>query len=136
MKYIKSFAIMVVLFSCSSQMDNNLTEKQLIDSSKTEISQDKSYIEKFSNGKIKVSGEIVKGKREGKWFSYFENGTKQSEHNYLNGKLHGNMDVFSLNGKLLYQGFYLHGKQHGKWIYYERSSKENKEVWYENGVKK
>ena len=50
MKYIKSFTIMVVLFSCSSQMDNNLTEKQLIDSSKTEISQDKSYIEKFSNG--------------------------------------------------------------------------------------
>ena len=91
------------------------------------------FIRKHANGNIKISGAILNSKREGKWTSYFINGTKQSEHNYQNGILNGNSVVFSPTGNVLYQGFYLEGKQHGKWIYYTSAGKKNKEIWFKNG---
>ena len=135
MKYSKYIFIASLFISC-----NNIAENKSIDQSssvvKQELSKNQSFIEKHPNGRLKISGEIVDGQRDGKWISYFENGTKQSEHNYSKGKLHGNIAVFSIDGALLYQGFYLEGKEHGKWLYYNHSSNQTKEVWYENGVKK
>ena len=119
MRCIVLFAILSILFSCSSSLDQkNLIHNQ-IDFNSSELAYD--------------SLIILNSKREGKWTSYFVNGTKQSEHNYQNGILNGNSVVFSPKGNVLYQGFYLEGKQHGKWIYYNSAGKKNKEIWFKNG---
>ena len=133
MRCIVLFAILSILFSCSSSLDQkNLIHNQ-IDFNSSELAYDSLFIRKHANGNIKISGAILNSKREGKWTSYFENGTKQSEHNYQNGILNGNSVVFNPKGNVLYQGFYLEGKQHGKWIYYNSAGKKNKEIWFKNG---
>ena len=133
MRCIVLFAILSILFSCSSSFDQkNLIHNQ-IDFNSSELAYDSLFIRKHANGKIKISGAILNSKREGTWTSYFVNGTKQSEHNYKNGILNGNSVVFSPTGNVLYQGFYLEGKQHGKWIYYTIDGKKIKEVWFKNG---
>ena len=133
MRCIVLFVILSILFSCSSPIDQkNLIHNQ-IDFNNPKLAYDSLFIQNHANGNIKISGGILNSKREGKWTSYFVNGTKQSEHNYQNGILNGNSVVFSPEGNVLYQGFYLEGKQHGKWIYYTITEKKNKEIWFKNG---
>ena len=133
MKYFKLFILLISIISCtSSGEDSNLINQSKVES---EIKSD-SLIKHYDNGNVKIAGSLVNNLREGLWVSYFENGTKQSEHNYNDGLLNGSITVFINSGKLLYQGFYVEGKQHGKWIYYNKEQQPIKTIWFENGTKK
>ena len=42
----------------------------------------KIHTEKYENGKVKVKGNLVDGKQEGKAFWYYENGKVKEEYNW------------------------------------------------------
>lgn len=133
MKFIKLFILFISITSCTDKIkDSDIIIKSNIESQ----IQNEILIEHYANGNIKIEGNLLANKRDGLWISYFENGTKQSEHNYKNGLLNGSITVFLNSGKLLYQGFYLEGKEHGKWIYYNKEEHPIETYWYVNGVKK
>ena len=133
MKLVILFILFISTISCTNNViDANLHNNSNIDNQ----NQSDTLIDYYESGNVKIAGTLLDNKREGLWISYFENGTKQSQHNYKNGLLNGSLEVFLNSGKLLYQGFYLEGKEHGKWIYYNEEQQPIKEIWYENGIKK
>jgi antitoxin component YwqK of YwqJK toxin-antitoxin module len=91
----------------------------------------KSY---FPEGQLKVSGFVEQGKRVGVWISYFPNGNKQSENNYVNGMLSGKTVVLYSNGQIMYIGYYNNGAPDGEWLYYDETGKMTKHLNYKGGV--
>ena len=58
----------------------------------------------------KEQGKISKGKREGKWIKYFENGQFLLEGNYKDGKKDGETLVYNENGQFEKIKIYKDGK--------------------------
>lgn len=58
-------------------------------------------------------------RRDGKWTSWYENGKKNSQGTYENGKLQGKYTVWHPNGKVFYEGKYKNGVKTGTWTYYD-----------------
>ena len=68
--------------------------------------------------------------RNGIWFSYFENGVRNSMTTYNNnGQNHGKSWVNYPSGKRYYEGTWVHGIKTGKWHTYNEdgSLKETKD---------
>ena len=108
------------------------------------------YYKKFSEepftGTVccQIRGKLVKGKEEGKWVWFWDNGQLYSIQNYKNGRLHGLREMyyesgklkrrhhfkddiyhcltedFYENGQLEWRGHHKNGKGVGKWEYYDR----------------
>lgn len=82
------------------------------------------YYYKFSEKKFtgefkgKYVGKIKKGKKEGRWLEYRNNGNLWSEINYKNNKRHGISKSYEDNGNLKHKDNYKNGKRHGKQFYY------------------
>ncbi|MBP5396572.1 MAG: hypothetical protein J6X35_11065 [Bacteroidales bacterium] len=71
---------------------------------------EKKYIEKSFN---------ESGVPDGVWVSWYENGNKNSEGTYRNGRWHGVYRVWHPNGRLFYTGEYDRGRRTGIWKYYD-----------------
>ena len=86
------------------------------------------YYKKFTDipftGEIsgKESGKFKKGKKEGKWVYYHENGQLRIKINYKNG---------NLNRK----GNFKRGKKHGLWERYYKTGKLEYKINYKDGIK-
>lgn len=87
------------------------------------------------NGRKEMEGGFVDGKKEGMWVAWFEDGAKQSEGFYQNDLRHGKSLVWRNDGMKYYEGFYSMGKLHGKWIFYDTDGTPNKEVHFEHDQK-
>jgi antitoxin component YwqK of YwqJK toxin-antitoxin module len=86
------------------------------------------FIEKYPNGNVKTEGWNNKeGNRDKTWYSYYENGVKWSESNYINGLKEGASKVYFENGKIRYSGFYTADKKSGHWIFYNEAGGIEKE---------
>jgi antitoxin component YwqK of YwqJK toxin-antitoxin module len=72
----------------------------------------------YQNGKLKMNGKFLNGKRDGEWKSYFANDQIQSIGSFINGIRTGEVKVYRPNGTLIYEGFYKEGKQFGHWKFY------------------
>ena len=88
--------------------------------------QDGLFYEKFMDtpfsGKVtgEEQGKISKGKRDGKWIKYYENGQFLFEGNYKDGKKEGEQLAYYENGQLRRKSNYKDDKKDGEWIgYYE-----------------
>ncbi|MGI6292418.1 MAG: toxin-antitoxin system YwqK family antitoxin [Bacteroidales bacterium] len=68
--------------------------------------------------------------RDGKWTAWFENGKKNSEGTYVNGKEEGKYTVWYPNGKIRYTGYYKNGERNGKWKFYNEEGKLINEIDY------
>ena len=74
------------------------------------------FYEKFTDilftGKVngKIQGKISKGKREGEWLWYWENGQLKEKVNYKDGKKEGEQLRYYENGKLEKSEIYKDGK--------------------------
>jgi len=103
----------------------------------------------FKNSKQRsLTGELVKGKKNGKWIYWNRDGSKNGydnflenkkhgktvrykdnyimlEENYETGQRHGGCIARSAPDKLLYRRFYNYGNKTGFWT-----------TWYHSGVKK
>jgi antitoxin component YwqK of YwqJK toxin-antitoxin module len=122
------------------------------------------FISYFENENIDTKGKIIKGKPQGLWTSYYEDGKKREELFFENntsklmsfwtqeGTLsvkdgNGKYYLFYENGRLQIEGNFKNGLKEGEWrSFYENADdlekniyKDGKlnglsEAWYENGV--
>jgi antitoxin component YwqK of YwqJK toxin-antitoxin module len=82
----------------------------------------------YPNGKIKSSGTISNGQKEGVWTHYREDGIKWSECNFQGGKSHGKVVSYHPNGQVNYIGYFTGGNKSGLWMFYDMEGKLLKEV--------
>ena len=94
-------------------------------------------------------GNLLNGKIEGRWKSYFHsNGKKEFDYNFKNGKEDGLFTQWNENGQKRFEGTYKDGKEDGLWTYWNENGQKKSDVtykdgefdglsmdWYENGQK-
>lgn len=68
----------------------------------------------------RASGQLVAGKRNGKWVFSHPNGVKQAEAIYINGVENGMHNSYRENGVPYFRGLYINGKRAGKWEFYDQ----------------
>lgn len=128
--------LLSVLISCSSGPEIRVVE-QSWPSGREKIV--KFYVEKgnqkelvkeiryYQNGRKEIEGRYKNGKRHGKWTYWYDNGNVWSEGEYKNGKSHGYRKVYHPNGKLFYEGNYKNDKPVGAWKFYDEKGRFVKE---------
>ena len=79
------------------------------------------------NGKLKMSGKFLNGKREGEWIAYFDNEQLQSVGTFVAGNRTGPAKVYFPNGKMRYEGQYANNKEIGVWKFYNEDGKLKEE---------
>lgn len=88
-----------------------------------------------SLSKLKYEGVYQKGKREGAFKRYYENGQLKSEVNYKGGKPEGMAKLYHQNGKLKCEAVYKNGKKDGLVKWYYGNGQLNSEMVYREGKK-
>ena len=77
-----------------------------------------------------LTGEFVKGEKEGEWrYAYYTGDIEKISH-YKNGKLDGAYQYFYDNKQLNVEGQYLEGKKSGKWTWYTNKGKKDQEGFF------
>ena len=84
----------------------------------------------YPNGKLKMEGAILNGKRNGKWIAYFEDEKTQSIGFFENGFRKDEVEVYYPNGNVMYKGFFKKDKKVGLWKFYTKSGKLASEKKY------
>lgn len=107
----------ILLFACgNSQSQSGNAEATKDEEPKSEVNK----IEKFyPDGALKIVGMKRGDKRIGEWESYYANGYKWSEVNYLNGYRSGPTVTYYQNGMMRYEGAYSNGNRSGLWLFYD-----------------
>lgn len=104
--------LMLTMFLFGACQNN---EGQEVENKAPEVTEVKEF---YDNGKLKITGTLVNGKREGEWTSYFENGMLKSRHNYSGGLDNGPTSVYYESGKYMFKGLYNMGKKYDVWVAY------------------
>jgi len=84
----------------------------------------------YENKQVMITGEFKNGKREGHWASFYQDGTKWSEANYVNGLRDGRNVTYFENGKIRYEGTFRQDNRAGMWRFYDETGKLLQEVQY------
>ncbi len=110
----------VVFYACD-QSQPTITEERVEPAGEQNQSPKEitDVVEHYKNGVVKVKGKSVDGKRVGLWESFFENGYKWSEVEYVNGVKKGPVVVYYQNGMMRYQGRYYNDERAGLWTFYD-----------------
>jgi antitoxin component YwqK of YwqJK toxin-antitoxin module len=122
-KYIILILLFVTLLNCTSNSQKKENKVPVIPKTETV-----NYTEFHPNGQLKIKGDLVKEIRQGKWISYYDNGKKWSEANYLEGKKNGQSKSFYTNGNLRFLGYYENDKKTDQWFFYNENGRFEKEV--------
>ena len=64
-----------------------------------------------NNGKLKYSGLVKNGERQGEWKTYFKNGQLGGIESFVNGKMHGEVKYYYSSGNLFTNSMYKNGKK-------------------------
>jgi len=92
------------------------------------------YLCKYDNGQKENEGRYKDGRLTGKWTFWYESGQKESEANYKNGKLDGKSTWWNKNGQKVRQKNYKKGKLDGKLIeWFQFNGEIKREENYKNG---
>jgi len=75
------------------------------------------------DGSKKMEGDLINGKRDGEWFSWYPDGTIWSEGSYENGKRTGYSKAYYANGIVHLEGSYKDGKKVGDWKVFNSDGK-------------
>lgn len=78
----------------------------------------------YPNGEKFVEGQFVKGKQEGDWTYYHDNGKVQRTVHFTAGKPDGSWDVFNAEGAVVAKRGFKAGKRDGTWTAYDESGKQ------------
>ena len=105
------------------------------------VKRDGLYYEKFTDvpftGDVvgRQTGNISKGKKEGEWLVYRENGRLKAKDNFKDGKREGEQLIYWGNGQLKLKSSYKDGKADGIWIYHDYDGNVDKDIsgTYKNG---
>ena len=71
------------------------------------------------DGRVRMRGPLVDGRRHGLWTAYFPDGTVQSRGMYRNGVRHGTAEVFHPGGMPYYTGQYHQDNPSGEWLFHD-----------------
>jgi len=74
------------------------------------------------NGQKESEGNYINGKKNGNWTFWHENGQKESEGNYINGKKNGNWTYWNEKGQIYREKNYKDGKKDGGQTFWSNSS--------------
>ena len=83
------------------------------------------------NGQKYMEGAFKDELREGKWTSWYDDGTLWSEAEFKAGENQGLFTVYHFNGQLYYKGAYNNGERIGVWIFFDESGNKTKEINYD-----
>ena len=93
------------------------------------------YLCKYDNGQKEKEGRYKDGRLTGKWTFWYESGEKESEVNYKNGKLDGKSTWWNKKGQKVKQKNYKNGKLDGKLIeWFQFNGEIKREENYKNGM--
>ncbi|MBK8247097.1 MAG: hypothetical protein IPK85_06840 [Gemmatimonadetes bacterium] len=84
------------------------------------------------NGKLARRGLYIGGKRSGVWESWYDDGTRESEQTWAEGRLSGPSLEYWPNGKVSARGTYMRGAKSGKWETYAATGKPIEVCHYDN----
>ncbi|MDX9749476.1 MAG: hypothetical protein RBT71_00145 [Flavobacteriales bacterium] len=73
----------------------------------------------YPDGRVRMRGPLVDGRRHGLWTAYFPDGTVQSRGMYRNGLRHGTAEVFHPGGMPYYTGQYHQDNPSGEWLFHD-----------------
>tara|TARA_B100000929_G_C15355557_1_gene369115 strand:- start:110 stop:712 length:603 start_codon:yes stop_codon:yes gene_type:complete len=89
---------------------------------------------KDSYGQYQSKGKLKNGKEDGIWTTWFENGFKESEFNYIDGKSNGKGYWWWENGKMKSEGNFLDDEFDGKITTWWENGQMKSEQYFKNGV--
>ena len=115
MKYLLLIILVPFLYAC----DTESKQKEKTESDEYVPPSREQFVERYPSGIKKVEGELVDGKRHGKWIYYYENGFIWSEGKYRNGIREGYSLVYYKNGQKKITGQYKKNLRYGEWKVYE-----------------
>lgn len=89
----------------------------------------------FNDKGVKISEGIIdeKGNRQGKWMNFYTNGNIKSTGNYVDNERNGKWTFYYENGSTEQEGIYRNGLPDGIWTWYYESDNILKEENYFNG---
>ncbi len=130
MKYLKFFYLLLLFVALSCTNKEERIVEQYADGKAKHVEQyivnkdgSKQLIKEtfyFPEEKKYIEGEYnAQKERNGKWMSWYENGKKNSQGTYKDGKLEGDYTVWHSNGEVFYTGEYKNGTRVGVWSYYD-----------------
>jgi antitoxin component YwqK of YwqJK toxin-antitoxin module len=73
--------------------------------------------------KNEPTGQLINGKKNGKWTTTYKNGQLESEQSYLNDTLHGHQLIYYPSGQLYIKRNYLKGKEIDSTIWYHSNGR-------------
>jgi antitoxin component YwqK of YwqJK toxin-antitoxin module len=65
---------------------------------------------------ILVTGNFKDGKKYGKWFTFYPNGSLKTVTTFVNDVMNGEYKYFDSKGKMQISGTYVNGKKNGQWV--------------------
>lgn len=104
------------------------------------------FRETWPNGNLKSEGNIVggkkglfnfwpeKGKKDGVWREWYENGDPRDESLYENGVKNGVSKHWYQNGQQMYEGVYVDGTRDGLWKWWIIDGTPRADAYYVNGI--
>jgi len=95
---------------------------------------DGEWHEWYENGQKEREQTWKEGKRIGKWDEWYENGQKDSESTYKDGKRFGKATKWHENGQKAIEQIFKDGKRHGKETRWHENGKKEFEGTWENNV--
>jgi antitoxin component YwqK of YwqJK toxin-antitoxin module len=102
----------------------------------TEVTEGNGAYKKYYEGttKLKETGEIRNGTREGEWKIYYRNSSNLwMEVEYVRGKQSGLKRIFSESGALEASGNMVNGLRDGVWNFYHENGQITATATYEDG---
>lgn len=65
---------------------------------------------------VSLTGNFVDGNLQGRWISYYPQGTMKQVITYYKGIVHGAFQNFDLKGRIMTSGLYINGQKNGVWM--------------------
>jgi antitoxin component YwqK of YwqJK toxin-antitoxin module len=99
-------------------------EREIAHFSDNHFEADGAYREFYPNGKPFVEGQFVRGRQNGDWTFYFDNGQINRKATYKEGKPDGPREIFRADGTLSSKRGFADGLRDGEWISYDDTGKK------------
>jgi antitoxin component YwqK of YwqJK toxin-antitoxin module len=130
-------SLSTIIFSCGNPQNEEQTENGSSAFEQEEIVARKINpgemyhdITYYQNGQIKMEGNMIDEKKQGKWMSFYEDGMPWSETYFEDGISEGPTTAWHSSGIKYYVGNYKNGQRSGNWKFYNEDGKLEKEENY------
>jgi antitoxin component YwqK of YwqJK toxin-antitoxin module len=109
-------------------------EREVARFSDNHLEADGMYREYYPDGQLFVEGQFRRGRQQGEWTYYFENGKVNRKAVFADGKPDGTREIYRDDGTLAAKRSFRDGQREGEWIIYDKSgTKPLREEYYANG---